>query len=348
LIKVNVFSIGEWPLTQRSQHVIAIFNPLIKDSGRLILKTSQMCARDAFSDASAVSPATRSPSVARSVRESWVAGITPTRSVASPVSVIQRHVSTSPPIQSPAVASVSDVRVQLSYDIRLLTCSRDSSPEEPFRGPLMTPRQISAPPPWSLEPRASLKKSSPSIPSKSMRSSSRVPNRHFRQALHFPGTRDLCHLLAQTRRVPLSQGESMFTFVLPRSVVSIALHSDLRLVRLSPPHGVFSGRQRPSLLLSHGHGVRALYQLLARCRTRPALGVFPRPRKASSKPHVVALRLFCPVPPILEGRVGLVHFRPHRSRQYRRPQVTMFPRLLDCLSASACKPLPFSPPASES
>ena len=209
MIKVNVFSIDAWPFTQRSQHVIAIFNPLIKDSGRLILKTSQMCVRDAFSDAGAVSPATRSPSVARSVRESWVAGITPTRSVASPVSVIQRQISTSPPAQSPAVASVSDVRVQLSYVIRLLTCSRDSTPEEPFRGPLMTPHQISAPQPWCLEPRASLKKSSSSIPSRSVRSSSTVPNRHFRPALRFPGTRRLCHLLAQTRRVPLSRGESM-------------------------------------------------------------------------------------------------------------------------------------------
>ena len=348
MIKVNhVFSIDAWLLTQRSQHVIAIFNPLIKDSGRLILKTSQMCARDAFSDASAVSPATRSPSVARSVRESWVAGITPTRSVASPVSVMQRQIPTSPPVQSPAVASVSDVRVQSFYHMRLLTCRRDSNPEEPFRGPLMTPRQISAPLTWCLEPRASLKESSSSIPSKSVRSPSTVPNRHFRPAHRFPDTRRLCHLLAQTRRVPLSQGESMLLLCW-LSVVSPAPHLDPRLGRLSPPHGVFSGRQRPSLLLSHGHGLRAQDQLLARCRTRPALGVFPRPRKASSKPPAAALRLFCPVPPIPEGRAGLVHFRPHRSRQYRRPQVTPFTRLLDCLSASACKPLPFSRPASES
>jgi hypothetical protein len=98
--------------TQLPQHVIAIFNPLIKDSGRLILKTSQMCVRDAFSDAGAVSPATKSPSVARSVREPWVVG-TSARSVASPVSVIQRRLSTSPPAQSPVAASVSDVRAQL-------------------------------------------------------------------------------------------------------------------------------------------------------------------------------------------------------------------------------------------
>lgn len=204
-----MFSFDAWPSTQRSQHVIAIFNPLIKDSGRLILKTSQICVRDAFSDADAVSPATRSPSVARSVRESWVAGISPTRSVASPVSVIHRQISTSPPVQSPAAASVSDVRVHLSYDIHLLTCSRDSTTEERFRGPLMTPCQISAPPPWCLEPRASLTGSSSSIPSKSARSSSTIPNRLFRPALSFPGTRRLCRLLAQTRRVPLSRGKSM-------------------------------------------------------------------------------------------------------------------------------------------
>ncbi|KAI0000661.1 hypothetical protein BJV74DRAFT_959616 [Russula compacta] len=87
------------------KHVIAIFNPLIKDSGRLILKTSQMSLHDAFSEASIISRASRSPSVACSLREPSIDAITPTRSVASPMSILQRQLSTPPPTHSPAVVS---------------------------------------------------------------------------------------------------------------------------------------------------------------------------------------------------------------------------------------------------
>ncbi|KAH9057930.1 hypothetical protein EDB83DRAFT_1035210 [Lactarius deliciosus] len=74
------------------KHVIAIFNPLIKDSGRLILKTSQMSLHDAFSDASIITRSTRSPSLC-SFRGPSTRAVTPTRSVASPVPSVQRQLS---------------------------------------------------------------------------------------------------------------------------------------------------------------------------------------------------------------------------------------------------------------
>lgn len=108
LIQVRVLSVSSSDArTQILQHVIAIFNPLIKDSGRLILKTSQMSLHDAFSDTS-MSPATRSPSVAHSFKELSISGRTPIRSVASPSSILGRQFSPSL-TQNPAVASHSDV-----------------------------------------------------------------------------------------------------------------------------------------------------------------------------------------------------------------------------------------------
>ena len=148
LIKVILsVSSASTPLNSTLQHVIAIFNPLIRDSGRLILKTSQMGLRDAFSDASAVSPASRSHSVVRSFREPSIAGITPTRSIASPVSILQRQIPTPPPTQSPAVASDASVRMQLSDNIHRLTWTRGSSLGEPLRGLFMAPCRVSAPHP---------------------------------------------------------------------------------------------------------------------------------------------------------------------------------------------------------
>ena len=93
-----------------SQHVIEIFNPLIKDSGRLILKTSQMSSHDSFSNASVISRASRRSSVARSPSPPSIGAITPTRSVASPVSSFQRQLSTPPPPpRSPVVELDLDV-----------------------------------------------------------------------------------------------------------------------------------------------------------------------------------------------------------------------------------------------
>ncbi|KAI0252960.1 hypothetical protein BJV78DRAFT_258234 [Lactifluus subvellereus] len=87
------------------KHVIAIFNPLIKDSGKLILKTSQMSLHDAFSDASIISHVSRSSSVVRSLRDPSTGALSPTRSIASSVPVPQRQVSTPPTNLSPAAAS---------------------------------------------------------------------------------------------------------------------------------------------------------------------------------------------------------------------------------------------------
>jgi hypothetical protein len=75
--------------------VIAIFNPLIKDSGKLILKTSQMSLCDAFSDASLISRASRSSSVARSLEDPAIGALRPTRSVPTSVPV-QRQISSPP------------------------------------------------------------------------------------------------------------------------------------------------------------------------------------------------------------------------------------------------------------
>ncbi|KAH9953788.1 hypothetical protein BC827DRAFT_106401 [Russula dissimulans] len=88
------------------KHVIAIFNPLIKDSGRLILKTSQMNLHDQFSDASFISRASGSISIVRSPLESPSGAISPARSVSPPISDQQRHVATPSPPHS--IADIFD------------------------------------------------------------------------------------------------------------------------------------------------------------------------------------------------------------------------------------------------
>ncbi|KAI0287680.1 hypothetical protein BC826DRAFT_742463 [Russula brevipes] len=73
-----------------------------------------MSLHDALSDASMISRASRSPSVACSVRESSVGAITPARSLASPMSILQRQPSTTEHTHSPTVASDQDVRIQFN------------------------------------------------------------------------------------------------------------------------------------------------------------------------------------------------------------------------------------------
>lgn len=87
------------------KHVIAIFNPLIKDSGRLILKTSQMSVHDAFSDASIITRSSRSPSPVHSFRGPSTRAVTPTRSVASSVPGLQTQFSVPTTSVNTAVAS---------------------------------------------------------------------------------------------------------------------------------------------------------------------------------------------------------------------------------------------------
>ncbi|KAI9458897.1 hypothetical protein BJY52DRAFT_403433 [Lactarius psammicola] len=91
------------------KHVIAIFNPLIKDSGRLILKTSQMSLHDAFSDASIITRSSRSPSPVCSFRGPSTRAVTPTRSVASPIPSLQRQSSVLTTTVNTAAASESSI-----------------------------------------------------------------------------------------------------------------------------------------------------------------------------------------------------------------------------------------------
>ncbi|KAI0305230.1 hypothetical protein B0F90DRAFT_1702700 [Multifurca ochricompacta] len=69
----------------------------------------KMSLHDAFSDASIVSRASRSPSIARSVRNASIKALTPTRSVASPIPFLQSHFSVPPTIVSHGVSSGRDI-----------------------------------------------------------------------------------------------------------------------------------------------------------------------------------------------------------------------------------------------
>jgi hypothetical protein len=106
--------------------VIAIFNPLIKDSGKLILKTSQMNLHDAFSDASIISRASRSSSALRSHRDRSIEVLSPSRSIASS---LQRQISTPPTTAGYAVDS--DVCGQQSlYNPRVLISLQKRMPND--------------------------------------------------------------------------------------------------------------------------------------------------------------------------------------------------------------------------
>ncbi|KAI0263097.1 hypothetical protein BC834DRAFT_889105 [Gloeopeniophorella convolvens] len=96
------------------KHVIAIFNPLIKDSGKLILKTSQMSLHDAFSDASLISRASRSSSIVRSLGEPSIKAPTPTRSAPSPASILQRQLWAIPAPLSPRAAPNREIFEEFS------------------------------------------------------------------------------------------------------------------------------------------------------------------------------------------------------------------------------------------
>ena len=97
--------------------MIAIFNPLIKDSGKLILKTSQMNLHDEFSDASFISRASGSVFIVRSPLESPSGAITPVRSVTSPMSDQQRQLATPSSPHSAADIFDVDVRERSLYNI---------------------------------------------------------------------------------------------------------------------------------------------------------------------------------------------------------------------------------------
>jgi hypothetical protein len=73
-----------------------------------------MSLHDALSDASMISRASRSSSIARSVTESSNGAITPARSLASPMSILQRQPWTTQHTHSPTVASDQDVRIQFN------------------------------------------------------------------------------------------------------------------------------------------------------------------------------------------------------------------------------------------
>ena len=92
--------------------MIAIFNPLIKDSGKLILKTSQMDLHDAFSDASLISRASRSSSVVHSLGDPAVGALSPTRSVAPSVLAQRRILSPPATVGHISHIVVSEVHAQ--------------------------------------------------------------------------------------------------------------------------------------------------------------------------------------------------------------------------------------------
>jgi len=194
-------------------------------------------------------------------------------------------------------------------------------------------------------------RSSRSMSSKSVRSSTAPNQLMIRTILHLPNTRGIFHLLVQIQPGPLSRRELM-PLILTRSIASAvtAPHTDLKRCRLSPLHGAYLGKHRPSPL-SHGTRPRSQHQCSVLCLPRlAALRRVPQPGQASSILSAAARRPLDPVPLTPEEGwiMMLIQFHLHRSRQYRHDQVTLFPPLLACLSASGCKSsLHFSCSASE-
>ncbi|KAF8271827.1 hypothetical protein EI94DRAFT_490157 [Lactarius quietus] len=82
-----------------------------EDNLALVKHTSQMSLHDAFSDASVVTRSSRSPSPVHSFRGAWTGVATPTRSVTSSVSGLQRQFS--PPTTSVNTAVASDFSIPM-------------------------------------------------------------------------------------------------------------------------------------------------------------------------------------------------------------------------------------------